>query len=113
MKPERIQFAPWFNEWFTPAPYIRKAFACDSLDDALHYVGHVHRVARFYPDSQVKTTIDEDFFVDVRILPVKGSAVSSAQHALGQRLDASLTYLQFGPQEEVPMVNAEEVEDLV
>ena len=112
MKPERIQFAPWFNEWFSPAPYIRKVFACDSIEDAMHYVGHVQRVARFYTDSQVKTSIDEDFFVDVRILPVNGGAVNRSQHTLGQRLDESLAYLQFGPQEELPMVSADEVEDL-
>ena len=94
MKPERIQFAPWFSEWTASVPSASKAFACDSTGEAMHYVAHVHRVARFYPDSEVKTTVSEDHFVNVRILPADGKALTKAQFTLGQRIDEALAFLQ-------------------
>ena len=93
MKPERIQFAPWFEQWTANVPSVSKAFACNSTEDAMHYVGHIHRVARFHPDSVVKTTLSEDDFVNVRILPADGKSLTKAQFALGQRIDEALAYL--------------------
>ena len=98
MKPERIQFAPWFSRWLASVPFVRKAYACESIDEAAHYVAHIHRVARFFETSQVKTSIDEDFVVEVKILPVESDSVCEAQFALGQRLDAALSYLQGAPE---------------
>lgn len=104
MKPERIQFAPWISQWIATLPFLLKVFACDTEDDATHCANHVRRVARFYTHSKVKTSIDEEFVVNVRILPGRGEVLTDAQYALGQVLDEALSFLegpdQTGPDEE-------------
>lgn len=93
MKPERIQFAPWDDGWDTVSAFIRKVFACESLEDATHCVHHVQRVARVFTDSEVKTSISEDNRVTVKILPTKSESITDAQYDLGQEIDEALSYL--------------------
>lgn len=109
MKPERIQFAPQINVWEPSSPFISKAFACDTQDDASHYQRHITRVARFFTDtSELKTSISEDFVVGVKIYPVQSETVTEAQYALGQRIDQALHFLEAPS---VPDVDGPEIEN--